>query len=81
MPAVIVFFGIENNSKVNVLLASSVANFDAGQNIGNVVEILQGKGGGGKKDLAMGSGCDSNKTTQALDFIVKVLTNNTNSHL
>jgi alanyl-tRNA synthetase len=74
LPAVIVFFGIENNCKVNVLLASSVATFDASQNIIGVVEILQGKGGGGKKDLAMGAGSDSSKIKQALDFITKLLT-------
>jgi len=74
LPAVIVFFGIENNCKVNVLLASSVATFDASQNIIGVVEILQGKGGGGKKDLAMGSGSDASKIKQALDFVTKLLT-------
>ncbi len=72
-PAIIVFFGIENNNKVNVLLASSVSNFDAGQKIGSVVEILQGKGGGGKKDLAMGFGVNADKIIDALDFITNTI--------
>jgi alanyl-tRNA synthetase len=70
---IIVFFGIENNNKVNVLLASNVIDFDASKNIVNLVEILQGKGGGGKKDLAMGSGVAIAKIPQAIDFVINAV--------
>ncbi len=73
---IIVFFGIENNNKVNVLLASNVIDFDASKNIVNLVEILQGKGGGGKKDLAMGSGVAITKIPQAIDFIINTISTN-----
>jgi alanyl-tRNA synthetase len=66
---IILFFGIENNNKVNVLLASDETKLDASQAIVNIVAMLNGKGGGGKKNLAMGSGLAIEKISQVIDFI------------
>jgi alanyl-tRNA synthetase len=73
--SVILFFA-ESEGKVSVVLAVSsdlVGKFDASKLIGKVVEKLDGKGGGGKPDLAMGGGANKNGIKDAVLTIKNIL--------
>lgn len=66
---VFALFGNQDN-KVAVIVAASddlIDQFDASQYIRPVVEAVGGKGGGGKKDLAMGGGSNINGAKQAIE--------------
>ncbi|MFZ9180375.1 MAG: alanine--tRNA ligase [Rickettsiales bacterium] len=72
---ILVFFGIIDD-KVAVCLAISndlTNKFDASKILPQITEIIGGKGGGGKKDLAMGAGVLVNKIPDALNFLKQIL--------
>ena len=47
--------------------------FDASKEIKNISNILGGKGGGGRKDLAQGGGSDISQIQNCLEYIEKKL--------
>ncbi len=68
---VFAFFGIKED-KVAACVAVSQNlqdKFDAAKLITPVVEAIGGKGGGGKKDMAMGGGVDKNGVSKALEIL------------
>lgn len=68
---IFVFFG-NKDGKVPVIVAASndiLDKFDSSQFIRPIVEAVGGKGGGGKKDLAMGGGSNINNAKQAIDVL------------
>lgn len=72
---ILVFFGIIDD-KVAVCLAISndlTNKFDASKILPQITEIIGGKGGGGKKDWAMGAGVLVNKIPDALNFLKQTL--------
>ncbi len=69
------FFGCKDD-KVAVCVALSsdlVEKFDSAKLITPLVETIGGKGGGGKKDLAMGGGTNKNAILQAIETLKKIL--------
>lgn len=69
--SVFAIFGCANN-KVSVCVAISanlMDRFDSAHLVKLAVEAVGGKGGGGKKDLAMGGGNDKNGIAQAIETI------------
>jgi alanyl-tRNA synthetase len=73
--AVFAFFGCKDE-KVAVCIALSadlLEKFDAAKLITPVVEIIGGKGGGGKKDLAMGGGVNKEEIVSAIEVLKKIL--------
>ena len=61
-----------NNGKVSVCVAISanlVDRFDSAHLVKLAVEAVGGKGGGGKKDLAMGGGNDKNGISHAIETL------------
>ena len=63
-----------NDNKISIVLGSSndlIDKFDSSQYIKKISNILGGKGGGGRKDLAQGGGNDKTKINEAIDFIKK----------
>lgn len=72
---VFVFFATKDE-KVSVCIALTndlLDKLDATKLIAPAVEIIGGKGGGGKKDLAMGGGINKDKIVQAVDLIRKLV--------
>lgn len=68
---IIVLFG-NKDGKVPVIVAASndiLDKFDSSQCIRPIVEAVGGKGGGGKKDLAMGGGSNIDNAKQAVDVL------------
>jgi len=62
--------------KISVCAAVSndlLDKFDATKLIAPAVEAIGGKGGGGKKDLAMGGGINKNGVAQAVDSVRKLI--------
>jgi len=72
IPYLIAFFG-EQGDKVNILVAVNGLDFDAGSIVAKLVDLLGGKGGGGKKDIAMGAGNNINNINKAIDYLQKLL--------
>jgi alanyl-tRNA synthetase len=69
------FFGVKDD-KVSVCLAVSsdlLEKFDAIKLIAPIVEAIGGKGGGGKKDLAMGGGSNEKAIPQAIEILKKLI--------
>lgn len=72
---ILIFFGIENE-KVSVCLSLSndlTQYFDASKLIAPIIEIIGGKGGGGKKDFAMGAGSNSKKIDLAITSLKNLI--------
>ncbi len=70
---VFALFGFKDG-KVSVCVAvSSNLEFDAAKLIAPVVEAVGGKGGGGKKDLAMGGGINKEGIPQAIEVLRNLL--------
>jgi alanyl-tRNA synthetase len=72
---ILAFFGCKDG-KVAVSIAVTndlLEKFDSAKLIAPVVETLGGKGGGGKKDLAMGGGIDKDKIPQAIEVLKKLI--------
>ena len=72
---VILFFAI-NQSQITACLSLSLDltdQLDASKLIIEIVNILDGKGGGGKKDLAIANGNNPNKIDQACDYLKNYL--------
>jgi alanyl-tRNA synthetase len=66
-------FGFKDG-KVSVCVAVSAnLQFDAAKLIAPVVEAVGGKGGGGKKDLAMGGGTNKDGISQAIEVLRNLL--------
>jgi len=68
---IFVLFAIKED-KITACVATSQnlqEKFDATKLIVPVVEAISGKGGGGKKDLAMGGGIDKNGISKALETL------------
>jgi len=65
------FFGIkEEKVAVCIAVSNDLQNkFDASKLIPSVIEKLGGKGGGGKKDFAMGGGTNKEAISQALEVL------------
>ncbi|NBV06386.1 MAG: alanine--tRNA ligase [Proteobacteria bacterium] len=73
---IFIFFGYKDE-KVAVCIALStdlVEKFDAAKLIAPVIEKIGGKGGGGKKDLAMGGGVDKEAIESAIEVLRQILT-------
>ena len=73
--AVFAFFGCKDD-KVAVCVALStdlLEKFDSAKLIVPVIESLGGKGGGGKKDLAMGGGVNKNGISQAIEVLKNLI--------
>ena len=65
---------ILNSGKGIVLLKNDISNiFDASKEIKNISNILGGKGGGGRKDMAQGGGSDISQIQNCLEYIEKKL--------
>ncbi|MFM7703188.1 MAG: alanine--tRNA ligase [Alphaproteobacteria bacterium] len=79
---ILLFFGTPDQKfeqKVAVCLAVSndlTNQFDASKILPQITEIIGGKGGGGKKDMAMGAGIFSNKIPDAINFVKQILQKN-----
>ncbi len=72
---VFAFFG-HKDEKVAVCIALSsdlIANFDSSKLIVPVIEKIGGKGGGGKKDMAMGGGTNKTEITQAIELLKNLI--------
>jgi len=70
---VFALFGFKEG-KVSVCVAVSAnLQFDAAKLIAPVVEAVGGKGGGGKKDLAMGGGTNKDGISQAIETLKNLL--------
>ncbi|MBM3589852.1 MAG: alanine--tRNA ligase [Alphaproteobacteria bacterium] len=72
---ILVFFGIENE-KVSVCLSLSndlTQHFDASKLIAPIIDIIGGKGGGGKKDFAMGAGSNSKQIDLAVTSLKNLI--------
>lgn len=70
---VFALFGFKDG-KVSVCVAVSAnLQFDAAKLIAPVVEAVGGKGGGGKKDLAMGGGSNKEGVPQAIEILKNLL--------
>jgi alanyl-tRNA synthetase len=70
---VFALFGFKDG-KVSVCVAVSAnLQFDAAKLIAPVVEAVGGKGGGGKKDLAMGGGSNKEGIPQAIEILKNLL--------
>ncbi len=70
---VFALFGFKDG-KVSVCVAVSAnLQFDAAKLIAPVVEAVAGKGGGGKKDLAMGGGSNKEGIPQAIEVLRNLL--------
>ena len=68
---ILAFFALKDD-KVSLCLSVSndlTAQFDAAKLITPMIEAIAGKGGGGKKDLAMGGGSDASKVNHAIDIL------------
>ena len=68
-------FGSKDD-KVSACISVStdlLEKFDSSKLIAPVVEAIGGKGGGGKKDLAMGGGINKSGVTQALEILKKTI--------
>lgn len=68
----------EQEGKVSVLIAVTADlqnKFDSAQLIKPAVEAVGGKGGGGKKDLAMGGGNDKNGIEKAVKNLKEIILN------
>ena len=71
-------FALFANKEDKVAVCVAVSNnlidkFDATKLISPIVETIGGKGGGGKKDLAMGGGVNKNKILEAINALKKIL--------
>ena len=65
-----------DQKKLSIVLGVSndISNiFDASKEIKNISNILGGKGGGGRKDLAQGGGSDISQIQNCLEYIEKKL--------
>ena len=72
---IFIFFATKEE-KISVCVAISndlLDKFDATKLITPAVEAIGGKGGGGKKDLAMGGGVNKDNTAQAIEAIKKII--------
>ncbi|MBM5782302.1 MAG: hypothetical protein FJ368_02645 [Pelagibacterales bacterium] len=72
---VFAFFGCKDE-KVAVCLALSanlISNLDSSKLIIPVIETIGGKGGGGKKDMAMGGGNDKNAIRKAVEVLKNLI--------
>jgi alanyl-tRNA synthetase len=68
LQSVIAFFA-ENNEKITVIIAISddlTVNFKAGDLIKDVIVKIDGKGGGGRSNFAMGGGSNKNGILDAI---------------
>lgn len=72
---IFVLFAIkEEKIAVCVALSSDLLDkFDANQIIKPAIEAIGGKGGGGKKDLAMGGGTNKDGIAQAIEVVKKLI--------
>ena len=64
-------FGYKDE-KLSVIIALSddlLSKFDASKLITPIVEAIGGKGGGGKKDMAMGGGTNKEGISRALNIL------------
>ena len=74
---IIAFFASKDN-KISLCLTVSndlQLNFDASKLIIPMIEELGGKGGGGKKDFAMGGGVNVNGIQNAISILKQNLSN------
>ena len=72
---VFAFFGSKDD-KVSVIIALSndlIEKFDAVKLIPEIVEVVGGKGGGGKKDMAMGGGSNKDKIPEAIEILKELI--------
>ena len=72
------FFGCKDG-KISVVVALTndlQEKFDSTKLIAPIVEAVGGKGGGGKKDLAMGGGVEKGGIARAVEILRKLLTSN-----
>lgn len=72
---ILAFFGCKDD-KVAACVAITndlFEKFDSAKLIAPIVEAIGGKGGGGKKDLAMGGGIDKNKIPQAIEVLKNLI--------
>ena len=68
---ILAFFSCKDG-RVSVCLATTndlLEKFDSSKLISPIVETLGGKGGGGKKDFAMGGGVNKEAIPQALEVL------------
>ena len=72
------FIVSKDQQKLSIVLGVSddiIDFFDASKEIKNISNILGGKGGGGRKDLAQGGGEDVSKLDKCLEYIENKLIN------
>ena len=72
---IFVLFAIKDE-KISVCIALTndlLDKFDATKLITPAIEAIGGKGGGGKKDLAMGGGVNKEGTLQAVEAVKKLI--------
>jgi alanyl-tRNA synthetase len=74
---IIAIFGVKDE-KISITISVSeniTDKFDAAKIVKDLVLILDGKGGGGKKDFAMGGGVNKNKIPNAIEFLKQISKN------
>jgi alanyl-tRNA synthetase len=72
---IFVFFGVKDE-KISVCISLNqnlIEKFDATKLIAPIVEAIGGKGGGGKKDLAMGGGVNKEAISQAIEVLKNLI--------
>lgn len=73
---IVAFIGLSEDGKAGAVIGvvgSALEQYDAVTMVRKVSEILGGKGGGGRPDLAQAGGPEGNKAQEALDLIEKLI--------
>jgi len=72
---ILAFFGCKDDKVAACIAVTNdlFEKFDSSKLIAPIVETIGGKGGGGKKDLAMGGGVEKNKIPQAIEVLKNLI--------